>query len=101
MLGASYLVDTAQAVGSIAAILVGLGIIGRTVLGIYRVAKRIEATNDLVHRELHTNGGSSLRDAINRIEAKADHAIERINTIEQRPTATAIVVTPENGGGVG
>lgn len=90
----NHVVDAAQAIGSIAAILVGLGIIGRTILGAYRIARRIEATNDLVHRELHTNGGSSLRDAVDRIEGKADLAIERIDRIERARATTAIVVTP-------
>lgn len=75
-----------------------------------------------VHAELKPNGGSSMRDAVDRIERKADSAVkradiaatqatvaadkaaealERIERLEQqRPSATAIVVNPppEHGG---
>lgn len=79
MLAAHHgLVDAAQATGSIAAIILALGIIGRAVLGVYRLAKRVDETNSLVHRELRPNGGSSLRDAINRVEAKVDEAVDRL-----------------------
>jgi len=71
------LVDAAQATGSIAAILLALGVIGRALLGIYRIAKRVESTDALVRKELPPNGGTSLRDAIDRIEAKADNAVSR------------------------
>ena len=48
-----------------------------------------------IHAELKPNGGSSLRDAIDRVEAKADAALTQIADMKaQPPSATAIVVTP-------
>ena len=72
------LVDAAAGTGSLAAIVLALTIIGRAVLGAYRLAKRIDETNTLVQRELRPNGGSSLRDVINRVEAKVDDAVHRL-----------------------
>lgn len=72
------LAEAAAGVGSLAAIVLALGIIGRAVLGVYRLAKRVDETNALVHKELRPNGGSSLRDAINRVESKVDEAVDRL-----------------------
>lgn len=109
------LVDAAQAFGAVAAILVALSVIGRAILGLYRLAKRVDATHDLVHRELRPNGGSSLRDKVDSIDKKADlavsraedaahhagiaaenasRALSRIEHLERGPGATAIVVNP-------
>lgn len=57
-----------------AAAVVALGILHRAGLGIYRTARRIEDTFDLVHHELKPNSGGSLRDAIDRIETEARDA---------------------------
>jgi hypothetical protein len=74
------LVEAAQILGSVAAIVVALTIIGKAVLGAHRIARRVEDTNDLVQKELLPNGGSSLRDAINRLEAKFDEAVDRLGS---------------------
>jgi len=37
---------------------------------LYRVVNRIEKNFELIDKELRPNGGSSLRDAINRIETR-------------------------------
>lgn len=90
--------------------------IGKAILGVYRAARRIESTFDLVEHELKPNSGSSLRDAVDRIEIKADnavgraeeaasnskdaaeHAAEALARIERlekiAPAATAIIVNP-------
>lgn len=78
------LVNAAQGFGAVAAILVALGVIGRAALGVYRLAKRIESTNDLVHHELQPNSGSSLRDAVDRVEATLEAVSERTTEIEKR-----------------
>lgn len=72
------LTEAAAGVGSLAAIVLALGIIGRAMIGVYRLAKRIDETNALVQRELRPNGGSSLRDVINRVEANVDDAVHRL-----------------------
>lgn len=62
-----------------------LGLGWRVVRFFYRAARRIEDTFDLVHRELQPNGGSSLRDAVTRIEGR----VERIETRVFPPPAEA------------
>ena len=49
-----------------------------------------------IHAELKPNGGSSVRDAVDRIEIVVRDAVKRIEKLEQAPvpSATAIVVTP-------
>lgn len=55
-----------------AALVVALGVLHRAGLGIYRTARRIESTFDLVHHELTPNSGSSLYDAIRRIDRRVE-----------------------------
>jgi hexokinase len=69
------------------------------VLVIAALGRRLSVTVGNVHAELTPNGGSSLRDAVNRIETKADDALKRISALEAAPTAaplTAIVVQPSS-----
>lgn len=53
-----------------AAAIVALGVLHRFGLGIYRLTRKIHETFDLVHHELRPNAGSSLRDAVDRIERR-------------------------------
>lgn len=67
------------------------------VLVIAVLGRRLSVTVGSVHAELTPNGGSSMRDAVNRIEAKADDALKRIKALEQAPSAApvaAVVITP-------
>lgn len=63
-----------------AALVIALGVLHRLGLAIYRTAKRIEHTFDLVHHELQPNSGSSLYDAIKRI----DQRVEVLEAIDRR-----------------
>jgi len=45
-------------------------IFGKVTYWLYRVVNRIEKNFELIDKELRPNGGSSLRDAINRIETR-------------------------------
>lgn len=65
---------------SAAALVVALGVLHRAGVGMYRAARRIEDTFDLVHRELLPNGGGSLHDAIRRI----DQRVEVLEGIDRR-----------------
>jgi hypothetical protein len=92
------------------------------VLVIAALGRRLSVTVGNVHAELTPNGGSSVRDAIDRIERKADkavvraedaalhahsaaqhaaNALSRIEALETAPTATASIIvapTPESAG---
>ena len=76
------LLITAQGTGAVAGIILALGVIGRSAVGVYRLAKRIEETNDLVHHELQPNSGSSLRDAVDRVEASLHGLKDRVTRLE-------------------
>lgn len=76
----SFLVDVAKILGAIAAIIIATGVLHKCGLGVYRTARRIEDTFDLVKKELTPNGGGSLHDAIRRI----DHRVEVLEAIDQR-----------------
>lgn len=73
-----------------AALVVALGILHRFGLGIYRTARRIESTFELVHHELTPNGGGSLYDAISRI----DQRVEVLESIDRRSRARRDADTP-------
>ena len=47
------------------------------------LGRRINASVGRIHFEMRPNGGSSLRDAINRIEAAARTVEERVERIEE------------------
>jgi sulfur carrier protein ThiS len=92
------------------------------VLVIAALGRRLSVTVGNVHAELTPNGGSSVRDAIDRIERKADKAVvraedaalhahsaaqhaasalSRIEALEAAPTASASVIVtsaPEPAG---
>lgn len=64
-----------------AAVLVSLGIIWRYIVTpTVRLFQRMDRALNFVERELKPNGGSSLRDAVNRID-------ERVSAIETRVQA--------------
>jgi len=56
-----------------AAVLVALGTIGKSVHWAYGFSKRIEASVNYIESEMRFNGGSTVRDAIGRIESRLAH----------------------------
>lgn len=61
---AQWIITTGATVGA-------LGIIFRTlVLPVFKWARRLEKTMTFVEQQMLPNGGSSLRDSINRIETR-------------------------------
>jgi hypothetical protein len=68
---------------AIASTLVALGIIWRYLIRPVRDAfHRVETSVVFVEAELKPNGGSSLRDAVNRIESKVDNHEGRLIALE-------------------
>ncbi len=63
-----------------AGIIVSLGVILRAGIAVYRAAKRIESTYELVNHELRPNSGSSLWDAVHRV----DRRVEVLEGIDRR-----------------
>jgi hypothetical protein len=69
-----------QTLITVAAGVTALGVIWQKgVMPVYRFAKKMEQHVDFVEMQMSSNGGSSLRDAICRIE-------ERVNIIEEHLT---------------
>lgn len=66
------------------------------VLVIALLGRRLSVSVGNVHAELTPNGGSSMRDAVNRIETTLRAHGDRLAKLEQvpPPSATAIVVNP-------
>lgn len=65
---------------TVAAVLTAVGVIwSKGVMPVYRFAKTVEKHVTFVETEMTSNGGSSLRDAITRIE-------QRVNVIEEHLT---------------
>lgn len=54
------------------AAIAGLYAIARLLLAGYRAAQRIESTYELVNHELRPNSGSSLWDAVHRIDSRVE-----------------------------
>lgn len=84
MLNALGLDDPPRVLGSVAACLLATGVIWRYVVRPpYKFFKRMERALGAVEKELRPNGGSSLRDAIDRVEqAEIDHG-HRLEALEQ------------------
>jgi phage-related minor tail protein len=59
-----------------AAVIGAAGILFKKVVAVVRFFQRLAVTMDVVATELKPNGGSSLRDAVNRIETRLDDHIE-------------------------
>jgi hypothetical protein len=65
---------------TVAAVVAAVGIIwSKGIMPMYRFAKKMEQHVEFVEMQMSCNGGTSLRDAIQRIE-------ERVNTIEEHLT---------------
>jgi hypothetical protein len=65
---------------TVAAVVAAVGVIwSKGILPMYRFAKKMEQHVEFVEMQMTSNGGSSLRDAIGRIE-------ERVNIIEEHLT---------------
>jgi hypothetical protein len=57
-----------ESIGLLVAVLALVGIVGRITHNVYRWAQRMEAAIVYVEAEMRMDGGSTIRDAINRIE---------------------------------
>lgn len=68
MMAAFTALDVNHAVIGLAALIMAIGVIVVSMKSIYRTAKHIEMTFELVNHELKPNAGSSIRDAIDRLE---------------------------------
>lgn len=65
--------------GSISGCIVSIGIIYRgLVRPVYKWATRLERTMDYVEMQMKPNGGSSIRDSLNRIESRLTLVEEHI-----------------------
>ena len=72
--------DWWQTIISVAAVVAAVGVIWRKgILPMYKFAKKMDEHVTFVEMQMTSNGGSSLRDAIQRIE-------ERVNIIEEHLT---------------
>ncbi len=60
---------------TVAAVLVAVGVIGKSAHWIYRWAQRIDTSLSYIEGEMRFNGGATMRDAIKRIEQRVE-AIE-------------------------
>jgi len=88
-----YMSDAVEIIIKVAALVVALGIIHRAGLGMYRAARRIEDTFNLVHHELTPNSGSSLYDAIKRIDSRVEvlEGLDRIDTPRRAADTNATI----------
>lgn len=69
------------------------------VLAIVVLGRRLDVKIGNIHAQLTPNGGKSLRDAIDRVERKADNALAQIRELRELPppappVALAVVAAP-------
>ena len=57
----------------VAGVIVALAVIGKAVHWVYRWAERIDSSLGYIESEMRFNGGSTMRDAVKRIESRIDH----------------------------
>jgi hypothetical protein len=73
-----------------------LGVIFHTVIRpVLRWGKRIESAVSTVEQNMQNNGGSSLRDAIDRIEARLNQLEQIVAPSPVKPTVTRKKPTPK------
>lgn len=69
---------------ALAAAVTGLGVIwAKAVRPVVKMLNRIEASLVYVEREMHFNGGSTMRDALQRIDVAVRNLDQRLTVIEQ------------------
>ena len=89
-MSAATIADSKDLIVAIAAALVALGIIWRYIVrpvvhgtrSAWRTIEDVGEAVAFVKAEMKPNGGSSMRDAINRIEAKVDNHEQRLAALE-------------------
>ncbi len=69
--------------GALAAAALG---IGQVLRGLYRTIRKIIQVQELVEKELKNNGGSSLKDAVDRIESRLIRVENRLDRVERQRT---------------
>jgi len=88
---AGALVDAFGATGIVAGALVTLGILAggfiKVGLGFYRWTRRIEASIGYVEAEMRFNGGSTIRDAVARIERRQSHIEQSLGHLAEEEEA--------------
>lgn len=57
----------------IAGVIVAVAVIGKAIHWIYAWAQRIDDSLSYIEQEMRFNGGSTMRDAVKRIEGRIDH----------------------------
>ena len=95
---AGAVVDVTNLLGAVALLAIGVPIALALLITARRCLKRVELTGGSVHlaaeamaKEMQPTGGSTLRDAVDRIE-------RRVVSIDDRLTAVEEAVTTPNGG---
>ena len=85
----SWFGSLAVDLGVIAGALLAIGVIWRTVIRpVIRYGRRLEATVRDVDAQFRPNGGSSLRDAVDRIDARTSSLEEWRESVDTRLTPT-------------
>ena len=69
-----------QVLGLIAGGLVSIGVILKSLTAVYKWTKRIESALTFVEEQMRPNGGSSLRDSLDRIENRLTQVESYITT---------------------
>jgi hypothetical protein len=82
--------------GIVAAVVIAIGVIYRGVVRpVIRYARRVESTIKAVDSQFRPNGGSSLRDAVDRIDARTSSLEAWRESVDTRlPKPTAVTRTP-------
>jgi hypothetical protein len=57
---------------AIAAVIVALTVIGKAIHGVYGWAKRMDTSLTYIETEMRFNGGTTMRDAVKRIEQRLE-----------------------------
>lgn len=60
-----------------------LGVIGPLIVFGYMVVRKIDKKLDAIESQQHPNGGSSMRDAIDRIDKKLTDVDTRLDSVER------------------
>lgn len=84
MMAAFTALDVNHTVIGLASLIMGVGVIIVSLKSIYRTAKYIEMTFELVNHELKPNAGSSVRDAIDRLERTGAELTNEMKLLSDR-----------------
>jgi hypothetical protein len=77
-------VNVVEVAGAVIVVAGAGSVLVKAIMGLFRTASRIEKVWEVVNRELTPNGGHSVKDQLNRMDARLVVVEEKVHVVENK-----------------